>query len=43
MIQPSRDVAVGVFTNVGGDQGLRDALMKLASQIATIVAGSQTP
>jgi CubicO group peptidase (beta-lactamase class C family) len=43
MIQPSRDVAVGVFTNVGGDQRLRDALTTLASQIATIVAGSQTP
>ena len=33
-IQPSRDIAVGVFTNVGGGQDLRDAIAKLAMQIA---------
>ena len=34
-IQPSRDLAVGVFTNVGGGQDLKDAVAKLAMQIAT--------
>jgi hypothetical protein len=33
-IQPSRDVAVGVFTNLGGDQQLRDAVARIALQIA---------
>ena len=34
-IQPSRDVAVGVFTNLGGGQDLKDAVAKVAMQIAT--------
>jgi D-alanyl-D-alanine carboxypeptidase len=33
-IQPSRDLAVGAFTNVGGGQDLRDAVAKVALQIA---------
>jgi CubicO group peptidase (beta-lactamase class C family) len=33
-IQPSRDVAVGVFTNLGGNQQLRDAVARIALQIA---------
>lgn len=33
-IQPSRDVAVGVFTNLGGDQQLRDAIARIALRIA---------
>lgn len=33
-IQPSRDVAVGVFTNLGGDQKLRDAVARIALRIA---------
>jgi hypothetical protein len=33
-IQPSRDVAVGVFTNLGGDQQLRDAVARIALRIA---------
>jgi hypothetical protein len=33
-IQPSRDVAVGVFTNVGGDQDLKDAVARVALRIA---------
>ena len=33
-IQPSRDVAVGVFTNMGGDQQLRDAVASIALRIA---------
>ena len=34
-IQPSRDLAVGAFTNVGGGQDLRDAVARVALQIAT--------
>ncbi|HYN06160.1 MAG TPA: serine hydrolase domain-containing protein [Vicinamibacterales bacterium] len=34
-IQPSRDIAVGVFTNIGGGQGLRDAVARVALRIAT--------
>lgn len=37
-IQPSRDIAVGVFTNIGGAQGLRDAVARVALRIATRVA-----
>lgn len=33
-IQPSRDLAVGVFTNVGAGQDLKDAVAKLAMEIA---------
>lgn len=33
-IQPSRDVAVGVFTNLGGVEGLRDAVARIALRIA---------
>jgi CubicO group peptidase (beta-lactamase class C family) len=33
-IQASRDVAVGAFTNLGGDQDLRDAVGRVALQIA---------
>jgi hypothetical protein len=39
-IQPSRDIAVGVFTNVGGGQDLRDAIASAAMRIATRVAGA---
>ena len=38
VIQPSRDVAVAVFTNTGG-QDVRDAVANLALRIATRVAG----
>ena len=34
-IQASRDVAVGAFTNLGGGQDLRDAVAKVALQIAS--------
>jgi CubicO group peptidase (beta-lactamase class C family) len=34
-IQPSRDVAVGIFANLGGGHDLRDALANAALQIAT--------
>ena len=37
-IQPSRDIAVGVFTNMGGSQGLRDAVARVAMRIAARVA-----
>jgi CubicO group peptidase (beta-lactamase class C family) len=33
-IQPSRDVAVGAFTNMGGGQDLRDAVARIALRIA---------
>lgn len=36
-IQASRDVAVGAFTNLGGDQDLRNAVARVALQIATRV------
>jgi hypothetical protein len=34
-IQTSRDLAVGAFTNLGGGQDLRDAVARVALQIAT--------
>jgi CubicO group peptidase (beta-lactamase class C family) len=37
-IQPSRDIAVGVFTNLGGVQGLRDTVARVAMRIATRVS-----
>lgn len=37
-IQASRDVAVGVFTNLGGGQDLRDLLGKVALQIAARIS-----
>ena len=37
-IQPSRDIAVGVFTNMGSVEGLRDAVARLALRIATRIA-----
>ena len=37
-IQPSRDVAVAVFTNVGGGQDLKDAVARVAMRMATRVA-----
>jgi D-alanyl-D-alanine carboxypeptidase len=37
-IQPSRDIAVAVFTNMGGGQDLRDGIGKVAQRIATQVA-----
>jgi D-alanyl-D-alanine carboxypeptidase len=40
-IQPSRDVAVGVFTNIGGGQDLRDAVARIALRIATRVATAE--
>jgi CubicO group peptidase (beta-lactamase class C family) len=33
-VQPSRDVAVGAFTNMGGGQDLRDAVARVALRIA---------
>jgi hypothetical protein len=33
-IQPSRDVAVGIFANLGGGQDVRDAVGRTALQIA---------
>lgn len=36
-VQASRDVAVGAFTNLGGDQDLRNAVARVALQIATRV------
>ena len=40
-IQPSRDIAVGVFTNMGGGQGLRDAVARVALRIATRIATAE--
>ena len=37
-LQPSRDVAVGVFTNLGGGQDLRDAIARAALRMATRAA-----
>jgi hypothetical protein len=37
-IQASRDLAVGAFTNLGGGQDLRDAVAKVALQIATRIS-----
>lgn len=42
-IQPSRDVAVGAFTNLGGSQDLRDAVARVALRIATRVATAEKP
>jgi CubicO group peptidase (beta-lactamase class C family) len=33
-LQPERDLAIGVFTNAGGDQALKDAVARLAFRIA---------
>ncbi len=41
-IQPSRDLAVGVFTNVGGGQDLKDAVAGLAMQIAGRISRDKT-
>ena len=40
-IQPTRDMAVAVFTNIGGGQDLRDAVARVALRIATRVATDQ--
>jgi D-alanyl-D-alanine carboxypeptidase len=40
-IQPSRDIAVGVFTNIGGGQDLRDAVARVALRLATRVATAE--
>jgi hypothetical protein len=40
-IQPSRDVAVGVFTNMGGGQDVRDAVGRFALRIATRVSTAE--
>ena len=42
-IQPSRDLAVGAFTNVGGGQDLRDAVARVALQIATRLSTDEKP
>jgi D-alanyl-D-alanine carboxypeptidase len=42
-IQPSRDIAVGVFTNLGGGQDLKDAVARVALRIATRVATARKP
>ena len=42
-IQPSRDIAVAVFTNIGGGQELRDAVARVALRIATRVATAEKP
>jgi D-alanyl-D-alanine carboxypeptidase len=41
-IQPSRDLAVGVFTNVGGDQDLKDAVARTAMHIAARMSADKT-
>jgi CubicO group peptidase (beta-lactamase class C family) len=40
-LQPGRDLAIGVFTNAGGDQALKDAVARLAFQIAARLSGAQ--
>lgn len=40
-VQPSRDVAVGVFTNMGGGQDLRDAVGGIALRIAARVSAAE--
>jgi CubicO group peptidase (beta-lactamase class C family) len=40
-LQPERDLAIGVFTNAGGDQTLKDAVSRLAFQIAARLSGAQ--
>ena len=42
-IQASRDVAVGAFSNLGGGQDLRDAVARVALQIATRVSTDKKP
>ena len=42
-IQPSRDLAVGAFSNVGGGQDLRDAVARVALQIATRLSTDEKP
>jgi D-alanyl-D-alanine carboxypeptidase len=42
-IQPSRDVAVATFTNLGGGQDLRNVAGRVALQIATRVAAPADP
>jgi CubicO group peptidase (beta-lactamase class C family) len=37
-IQPSRDIAVGAFANIGGGQDLRDVIARVAMRMATQVA-----
>jgi CubicO group peptidase (beta-lactamase class C family) len=40
-IQPSRDLAVAAFTNMGGGQDLRDAVGRLALQVATRLSANE--
>ena len=40
-IQPSRDIAVATFTNIGGGQDLRDAVGRMALRIARRVATAE--
>lgn len=42
-IQPSRDIAVGVFTNMGGGQDLRNAVARVALRIAEQVSTAGQP
>jgi CubicO group peptidase (beta-lactamase class C family) len=42
-IQPSRDIAVAVFTNIGGGQDLRDAVARVALRMATRLAAAEKP
>ena len=42
-IQPSRDVAVGIFTNLGGGQELKDAVAGAALQIAARLSTGANP
>ena len=42
-IQPPRDIAVGVFTNMGGGQDLRNAVARIALTIATRVSIAAKP
>ena len=40
-IQPARNIAVAAFTNMGGSQDLRDAILGLALQVANRVAANE--
>ena len=42
-IQPSRDVAVAVFTNIGGGQEVKDGVARVALRMATEVARQNRP
>jgi CubicO group peptidase (beta-lactamase class C family) len=42
-IQPSRDIAVGAFTNIGGGQDLKNAVARVALRIATQVSTAEKP